>query len=99
MLKATGVILGVFGDEEWKCEERLLSLEPNSRLWLVTDGVTEARSHTGVCFGMTRLERVVREIADVGLKERLEKLWASLLDYTGNRFSDDVTCVVMEFTR
>lgn len=97
VLKSTGVFLGVFGDEEWVCEQRVLSLEPNSRLWLVTDGVSEARSRTGVCFGMTRLERVGREMADVGLKQGLKKFWAYLLDYTGNQITDDVTCVVMEF--
>jgi serine phosphatase RsbU (regulator of sigma subunit) len=96
-LKATGVFLGLFEDAEWQAEEAVLSVVPEDRLLLVTDGVLEAQSATGTCFGTDGLHQMWREMADVGVEETSQQLWQHLRLFTGDRFTDDVTCVVIRF--
>jgi serine phosphatase RsbU (regulator of sigma subunit) len=82
----------------WSLEERVVAVVPHDRLLLVTDGVAEARSRSGACFGLSGLEKVLRDTADLGLKEAMQQLWDHLSDYTGNQFGDDMTCVAVDFT-
>ena len=96
-LKATGVFLGLFEDAEWLAEEKVLSVVPGDRLLLVTDGVLEAQSEAGTYFGADGLHKVWREMADVGIEEMSQHLWQHLRMFTGDRFTDDVTVVVIRF--
>ena len=98
ILRATGVFLGVFDREEWTAKERVLPVAPQSRLLLVTDGISEARSETGAFFGLAGLEKALRVGADFDLQEAVQYVWHCLLKFTGNRFTDDVTCIAIDFT-
>jgi serine phosphatase RsbU (regulator of sigma subunit) len=98
VLRATGVFLGVFDGKEWVVEEKLLSIVPHSRLLLVTDGVSEARSETGAFLGIAGLEKVLWDVADLELKAAIQHVWRHLRKFTGGRFTDDITCIVIDFT-
>jgi len=97
ILKATGALLGVFESPEWSTEERTLSVAADDRVLLVTDGMFESRSGSGEAFGFESLERVLRQQAGCSLKHALHVLWEQLQDFTGRRFTDDVTGIAIDF--
>jgi sigma-B regulation protein RsbU (phosphoserine phosphatase) len=97
VLKATGVFLGLFEDEEWRAEEKLLSVASGDRFLLITDGVSEAQSATGAFFGTDSLPKVLRDMADGDLAQTSDHLWQHLRAFTGEQLTDDVTFVVIRF--
>jgi serine phosphatase RsbU (regulator of sigma subunit) len=97
LLKATGALLGVFESPEWSMEEQCLSVAADDRVLLVTDGMFESRSESGHAFGFETLERILRQQAPSGLKHALHVLWQQLQEFTACRFTDDVTCIAIDF--
>ena len=79
-----------FPDLDWELlHERL---EPGDRLWIYTDGVAEARSEEGECFGE---ERIVQGADAAVVGERtLRDLVAQVRTHAGGRpLEDDLTLV------
>ena len=73
-------------------------LEPGDRLFLYTDGVTEAFSAERDMFGEERLERLIEEGAGLPL----DRWMASVLEAVdrfaeGAEQSDDITCLALAF--
>jgi sigma-B regulation protein RsbU (phosphoserine phosphatase) len=97
VLKATGVFLGLFEDEEWLAAEKVLSVASGDRCLLITDGVSEAQSATGTFFGTDSLPNVLRDMADGDLAQTSDHLWQHLRAFTGGQLTDDVTFVVIRF--
>ncbi len=95
-LQATGLILGVF-DEEWALEERTLTVLPQDRLLLITDGISEATSSTGASFGTDILQHIMRHTAAGPLQHTIRELWSRLQDFTQHQLRDDVTGIAMRF--
>ena len=86
-------VLGVMNDVEFSAES--IKLKQKDRLFLYTDGITEAQNKKGEFFGEDRLNTVLQN-ADGSAKETLQKIDSELHKYTGGaEKSDDVT--MLEF--
>ena len=88
-LKETGGLVGAF--PEWTYRQESISLARGDRLWLYTDGITEARDAAGKEFGAARIERLLADVNTVPLPEAQERVWNAVLDGCGGAFEDDAT--------
>ncbi len=94
-LSSTGMLVGAL--EEFHCGEKEVVLEPDSRIFLYTDGVSEAESQAGVPFGIDRLQTLLRRDAGVSCGDFLENLMAELDAFTGRHtLDDDVTLLTID---
>ncbi|MBL7040020.1 MAG: SpoIIE family protein phosphatase [Pirellulaceae bacterium] len=74
-----------------------ISLEPGDLLFLLTDGVLEARASEGPMFGTERALKVVRDNRGKAAREIIEILYQAALEYSGReKLDDDVTVVVIK---
>ena len=92
-LATGGAVLGVFPDRQY--EQRLVGLAAGDRLVLYTDGITEVRSSTDEEFGEERLVELTvlnRGCSAPALQARLA---AAVADFSGGRFQDDATLIVL----
>lgn len=78
------------------CHEQL---EPDDRILLFTDGVTEARSPSGEFFGDVRLADLLTRNFSTGLPapETLRRVVRSLLEHQQGQLSDDATLLLIEW--
>ncbi|MFI6151407.1 PP2C family protein-serine/threonine phosphatase [Kitasatospora sp. NPDC051170] len=76
-----------------------LRLQPGDRILVYTDGVTEARAHTGETFGESRLvDTLVRHMASgEPAPEALRHLIHSLLAHQDHHLRDDATIALTEW--
>jgi len=99
--KADGSVEPMKGDtafpigilEEVEFPEVSLVLQPNDRLCVFTDGITEAMNENKECFGEDRLEKVLRESSN-SASEIVENLQRALREHVGSATqSDDLTWI------
>ena len=90
-------VVGAFHDMTYV--DGKVSLAPGDVLLLYTDGTTEARDPSGAFFGEEGLrDMVMRESADGKPFEGfVERLLATLDDFTGHDLEDDVAMVAVRF--
>ncbi len=72
-------------------------LEPGDRLFLMSDGITEAADANDVQLGEEGLTRLIARCEGLRGAAFLEALHWHLNDYTGGNFADDVSGVYFEF--
>jgi len=88
-----GVPLGLFPD--WKYERGEVELTAGDRLVLFTDGVTEVSGASGEEFGEERLAKVLLENRHLSAGALQESILAEVAKFSGGRFEDDATLVVV----
>jgi len=74
-------------------------LQPDDRVLLYTDGVTEARSPTGAFFGDQALIDLLRRNFAAGLpaQETMRRVVHALLDHQQGQLTDDATLLLLEW--
>ncbi len=79
-------------------EQAVQTLEPGDRVFLYTDGITEARNGAGEQYGLQRLRAVLAEFSERPPGAVLKELAARVGRFQGkgNQF-DDITAVVVDF--
>jgi serine phosphatase RsbU (regulator of sigma subunit) len=92
-LGASGVPLGLF--PEWNYERGEVHFAPGDRLVLFTDGVTEVTGADGEEFGEERLIAILTENRHLSAGELQQKILAEVAKFSGGRFEDDATLVVL----
>jgi sigma-B regulation protein RsbU (phosphoserine phosphatase) len=92
-LGAGGPPLGLFPD--WNYEMGEVQFTPGDRLVLFTDGMTEVSGANGEEFGEERLVTVLVENRHLSAGELQEKILAEVAKFSGGRFEDDATLVVV----
>lgn len=90
-----GLPIGLVEPADWEAFEALLL--PGDRLFLMSDGITEAEDAQGVQLGEEGLSRLMATCRDFGGADFLESLVLHLSDYAGDEFGDDVSGVLFEF--
>ncbi len=94
-LEATASPLGYFSDLE--LEERVFVFEPQDRLLLYTDGLSESHNRAGDFFGTERIVRLLKEHDDTHL-DFLERLFSALREFgVDDPPMDDCTAIVIDF--
>ncbi len=84
--------LGVVGDAEFSDTCTELLLQPGDRVFVYTDGLTEAQNHEGEMWGGDRLRRLLADTAAEG--SMLERLKEEILDFTNLApASDDISLI------
>ncbi len=75
-----------------------VSLEPEDRLFLFTDGITEAMSVSGVEFGEERLEASISALGFLPASELVLGIISATEEFTrGAEQSDDITCLAVRW--
>jgi sigma-B regulation protein RsbU (phosphoserine phosphatase) len=92
-LEGTGLPIGV-GE---KYDQQYIRLEPGDRLYLYSDGVTEAMSAERVLFGTERLLKSLAANASESLTQSISQVQADLLGWqAGAAARDDISILGME---
>ena len=93
-LTATGMALGIVPSAAF--EERQAHLDPSDRVFLYTDGVTEAESLQDVDYGEPRLEAYLAAARGAGDRELVEGVRAAVMAFCGSAPPrDDMTLMVV----
>jgi CRP-like cAMP-binding protein len=95
-LVADGAALGIFECAKYK--PRSVQLSPGDRLFLYTDGVTEAFSAAGEQYGESRLERLLEVSRHHAVDRIVDIVMEDVDDFaTGAEQSDDITCLALAY--
>jgi sigma-B regulation protein RsbU (phosphoserine phosphatase) len=78
-------------------ESHVLDLEPGDRLYLYSDGITDAMNPTGVLYGAQRLLGGLMRGRSVPLVQSVSDLRADVESWSGSRRRDDLSLLAVEF--
>jgi len=97
-LDERGMVLGFLPDASYT-SATVRDLAGGDRIVFYTDGITEASRSDGEFFG----DRQFREVLTIGPSQTADRFLATLIErarqWTGADFEDDVTVVVVDWTR
>ncbi len=95
-LPATGFLLAAMEDATW--ESKRFSVGEGDRLYMPTDGITEAFSPVREMFGRQRLAQLIVEVKDRPLAKSVEEIGTAVVAHRGGAPpSDDMTLLAVEF--
>ena len=92
-LRDGGAVLGVFASRNY--EMGFLQLSAGDRVILFTDGVTEACDAAGEEFGEVRLLRLLKDHRTLSADDLQAKILAAVAEFSGGRWQDDATLLVL----
>ena len=92
-LSEGGMVLGIFPDSAYA--QAALHLASGDRLVFYTDGITEARNEEGDEYGEERLTEAVLGSRTLSPEAMKDSLLADVNAFTGGRFEDDATLIVV----
>ncbi|MFZ0963850.1 MAG: SpoIIE family protein phosphatase [Terriglobia bacterium] len=92
-LRDGGPVLGLVSN--WHCQPGWVELAPGDRLIMFTDGITEATDAQDVEFQEERLMALVTAHRLERPAVIREKIMAALREFTGDKWNDDATLLVM----
>lgn len=92
-LSQGGQAMGISSRQDY--EQASLDLFEGDRLVLFTDGITEAPDVAGEEFGEQRLFEILRESRALGASVIQASVLARVAKFTGDKFQDDATLVVL----
>ena len=88
------------GIDNIQYHQNAIALEPGDRVYLYTDGVTEASNCKDELFGDSRLLQIMNDKKDLGLKELVSYVKREVDDFVGEREQfDDITMLIMEYKK
>ena len=87
------------GMEGIKYRKNELQFEPGDKLYLYTDGVTEAKSSGGELFGEDRLLECIGNLKEQSPEETVKSVKNAVDDFVQNNDQfDDITMLCFKFT-
>ena len=90
--------VGVFDDFTYSVQET--QIEPNSTIFLYTDGLTEAKNSQRKQFGLERVKEVLRHSNNQQPKEILEEVTVAVHSFVKDaEQSDDLTMLAIRYTK
>jgi phosphoserine phosphatase RsbU/P len=94
-LNEGGLVLGVAPDSHYV--DAVVKLEPDDKLLLFTDGITEVENGSGEDFGEARLRRAFADLAGARVEAIHSRLMQDVSQFCGGNFTDDATLLVMSY--
>ena len=95
--EARSLAIGFFEDEQY--EESVVELEPQSRIYLYSDGVLEAMSADRQIFGETRLRSSIEAAQGQPLQDGVDSIVSHVLTWTKtDQVHDDVSLLAVELS-
>lgn len=95
VLESTGTVLGIFHDADY--EPSCITIEPNDRLFLFSDGITEIM-RDDIIYTTDEIARIITETVDKPLHETVETIYNELSSLYENKVpDDDITIVGLAF--
>ena len=95
-LDSYGLFIGISDDTEY--EEKNAPVNRGDRLFIYTDGITEAKNSTGEDFGELRLAKFIRENSSLKGENFCSELMDAITQYTsGTPINDDIAFLNIEF--
>ena len=91
-----GLVLGAFPDQKYT--EYTLQLKPGSKLFIYTDGVTEAANSKDELFGMQRMLEALNRYPEADPRHVLYGMRQAVDDFVqGAQQADDLTMMCLEY--
>lgn len=91
-LEGEGTFLGMFPEANDFYEDQKVQLEPGDKIFLYTDGLTEAENDQAEALGDDRLLSLVAETKGMPIRESIEYLTKKYTEFTmGTDQGDDIT--------
>lgn len=87
-----GVLLGFSKSGEY--EDTEIKLNPGDELFLVTDGITEARNKQGELYGEDKLMDFLSSLNPD--EDTVEQIQKEIADYTGGEMDDDLSLIAVK---
>ena len=94
-IERNGLLMAAFPTASYQTLR--LSLHPNDRILLYTDGVTEATSRNGTEFGMERLKELLKESETMSIAELADSIIAAISQWSDTQ-QDDLTVILCEYS-
>jgi phosphoserine phosphatase RsbU/P len=94
LLRAPSYPIGCVADAEY--EETTLQMRPGGRLFLYSDGLTEATRPAGGQFGVTRLQRAIGAAKGEPIESCTQRLVREVLQWAGNEPQDDLLVLALD---
>ena len=99
LIKAGGIVLGVFDDIDHIITQDSVKLAKGDRIVLYTDGATEAKNKENEMFTLERLVDVVKQHKDLAIEEFIVSIKNDIKQFIDDAPQyDDITLVVLEKT-
>lgn len=97
LLETEGVFLGMFDNPEF--EQKDIVLEQGDKIFLYTDGVTEAKDENGELFGTQRLIKILQENNWLSGENLFQKIIDEIKEYSkAPTNDDDLTMMLLEYS-
>ncbi len=97
LLETEGVFLGMFESPEF--EQKDIILEQGDKIFLYTDGVTEAKDENGELFGASRLTKILQENSWLSGENLFQKILDEIKEYSKSpNTDDDITMMLLEYS-
>lgn len=94
-----GTFLGMFPDAGDTFLDFQIQLEPGDKLFLYTDGLTEAENDKGVQYGETKLIQIIESCAEKSIQETVEFILSNHKEFTmGTDPMDDITLLGLQLS-
>lgn len=88
-IQSQGLLLGF--SQSGQYEDHEIKLNSGDEIFIVTDGITEARSNEGKLYGQERFLQFVNNINSQ--EDSIEQLKKEIFDFTGGNLEDDVSVI------
>ena len=96
-LAGEGMVLGQMGSAMLGLTEERIDIQPNDRLVLFTDGLTDLRNAQDEMYGITRLEQLFQTVARLPADDLCKAVYTELEAFQGQAEQyDDMTLLVVQ---
>jgi sigma-B regulation protein RsbU (phosphoserine phosphatase) len=93
LLRVPGYPVGCYAEADY--EETALELRPGDRLFLYSDGITEAVNPAGELFGLGRLRQAIRKDPRCAVEADCERILAEVLAWSSEGPPDDLSILAV----
>jgi serine phosphatase RsbU (regulator of sigma subunit) len=92
LLEGEGTFLGMFPEANDYYEDQSVQMEPGDKIFLYTDGITEALNDDGEQFGEERLIQAILQTLNMSIQKSIEHITSIYNEFTmGTDQGDDIT--------